>query len=479
MSLPPPSPTPRPAGAAPRWFPPVLGAFLGLALLKFGNAVIMEGHIVWPKNGYEWALAQWPVVVGHGLLALVAVFGCIAARWRMPSPRWLAVLPLAWFVWQLVAANTTVDATLTGLTLKHFAACVVCFYLGCFALSAAPARGVFWLLILLVMLGVIANGAHQRFLGLAETREYLLKNERTHWRELPPEETAEMERDGLLLRTPDGWTANPGLLKKSESSRISSTLFYPNALAGAMLLMLPPCLVSVATTRRLTPAARDFATGLLGLGGLACLYWSGSKAGWLLALGLAVLALLRSPLSRQIKIAVVAGLLILGLVGFTARYASFFQRGATSVVARFDYWQAAFQTAAANPILGTGPGTFSRPYQRIKKPESEMARLTHNDYLQQASDSGWPGFALYAVLVWGVLAVAGKRAWNGGSWEQFAVWLGTLGWALQSLVEFGLYIPALAWPAFVWLGWLLAASADNLENASTNPLPIRKLRRHP
>jgi hypothetical protein len=36
-----------------------------------------------------------------------------------------------------------------------------------------------------------------------------------------------------------------------------------------------------------------------------------------------------------------------------------------------------------------------------------------------------------------------------------AVWLGVLGWSLQSLVEFGLYIPALAWPAFTFLGWLL------------------------
>ena len=36
----------------------------------------------------------------------------------------------------------------------------------------------------------------------------------------------------------------------------------------------------------------------------------------------------------------------------------------------------------------------------------------------------------------------------------FAVWLGVLGWSLQSLVEFGLYIPALAWPAFTFLGWL-------------------------
>jgi uncharacterized RDD family membrane protein YckC len=36
----------------------------------------------------------------------------------------------------------------------------------------------------------------------------------------------------------------------------------------------------------------------------------------------------------------------------------------------------------------------------------------------------------------------------------FAVWTGVFGLALQSFVEFGLYIPALAWPFFLLLGWL-------------------------
>ena len=40
-------------------------------------------------------------------------------------------------------------------------------------------------------------------------------------------------------------------------------------------------------------------------------------------------------------------------------------------------------------------------------------------------------------------------------WLTFAVWLGVLGWALQCFSEFGLYVPALAWTAFAWLGWLL------------------------
>ena len=42
-------------------------------------------------------------------------------------------------------------------------------------------------------------------------------------------------------------------------------------------------------------------------------------------------------------------------------------------------------------------------------------------------------------------------------WQTFAVYLGVLGFCAQGFLEFGLYLPALAWPAFTLLGWLLSA----------------------
>lgn len=93
-------------------------------------------------------------------------------------------------------------------------------------------------------------------------------------------------------------------------------------------------------------------------------------------------------------------------------------------------------------------------YQKLKAPESEMARLTHNDFLQQGSDSGLPGFIFYSLWIWGSIWLIHRRArlrWLGIPW---AAWLGVLGFACQSLVEFGLYIPALAWPFFLLLGCL-------------------------
>src|SRR5690606_7108271 len=140
------------------------------------------------------------------------------------------------------------------------------------------------------------------------------------------------------------------------------------------------------------------------------------------------------------------------LAAFFIRYSQYFQRGAPSVGARFDYWSAAVETAKTHPLFGTGPGTFAIPYGKIKAPESEMARLTHNDYLQQASDSGWVGFTLYGGLVFGVFWNLYRYSFS-KDWVFKLVLIGLFAWGLQSAIEFGLYIPAISWTAFLLMGW--------------------------
>ena len=140
-------------------------------------------------------------------------------------------------------------------------------------------------------------------------------------------------------------------------------------------------------------------------------------------------------------------------------------------MARADYWKAALANARQRPIWGSGPGTFQRPYARLKAPESEMARLVHNDFLEQATDSGWPGFALYTAWIGALLWTLGRHVSGGGgsiglageAWPEtdrrrleWAVFLGLLGWFAHGMAEFGLYIPASAWTAFTLAGALLA-----------------------
>ena len=468
----------------PAAFAGLFGAFLGLSLLKFGNPPIMEKWVTTPGDVYEFLLGYpWPINWAYWLLAMISAAGLLVARVKLAAPRWLVALPLAWLVWQIVAGVHTFDAQLTEPTLKHFTACVVCFYLGMFSLSWVRPLWLFWLGLSAGLLLVLAIGWQQHFGGLAESRQYFQLYVYPQMNDIPPE-----------------------YLKKIMSNRIWATLFYPNALAGVLLLLLPPALGLIATARhRFTAPARWFLCGTIGIAGLGCLYWSGSKGGWLLMLFLGLIALLRLPFRKSFKIGLLSLVLLGGLAGFFWKYSTFFKQGATSVSARFDYWRAALQTVRDQPILGTGPGTFAIPYQKIKRPESEMSRLVHNDYLEQASDSGLPGFALYGAFIVGGLVWAFPRSTTLAAnrdqapssapplnrspnrnlnrphsssdvesnpehdWTAFAVWLGVLGWALQGFFEFGLYIPALAWPAFTLLGWLLGRNA-------MSPKPIDKPR---
>lgn len=446
----------------PGIFAGLLGAFLGLSLLKFGNPVIMEKWVTPPGDIYEFLLGYpWPIGWAYGLLVIVCLAGLFCLqRGAGGVPRWLILLPIAWLFWEFLSGTQSMEPRLTSQTVKHFAACVACFYLGFFSLGQTTRDLLpFWLGLFCGFVVVLGVGLEQHFGGLAESRQYFFLYVYPHMTEPPP----------------------PEYLKKISSNRIFSTLFYPNALAGALLLLLPALFALLSFTRRMTTPAKVFLTGLIGLAAMACLYWSGSKGGWLLMLLLGLLTLLRVKFKRVYKIGVVMAVLVLGLGGFFWKYSGFFERGATSVSARFDYWEAAVKTVRERPLFGTGPGTFAIPYQRLKRPESEMSRLVHNDYLEQASDSGVIGCVLYTVFIVGGLVWGFPRlGWGAGlvrepggrkridyeeedekereklGWIGFSIWLGVLGWSLQGFLEFGLYIPGLAWTAFVFMGWLFA-----------------------
>jgi O-antigen ligase len=165
----------------------------------------------------------------------------------------------------------------------------------------------------------------------------------------------------------------------------------------------------------------------------------------------------------KLKIAAFAVIVILGFGIFAVRFHNYFAAGATSAGARLDYWHAAVQTSTKNPLVGTGPGTFQRPYAQIKSPDAEMARLTHNDYLEQFSDSGIPGGILYGAWIVLALTTIGKRTWKTENQIIFAIFIGLLGWFVQGVGEFSLYIPALAWTAFMLLGCSLALTGNQFD----------------
>lgn len=434
--LPPPRPgsTPASVEAAGTLFAGLFGLLLGLGLLKFGNPILLDHLVDTPKSLDEWRVFAWPVRFGFLGLALATAAGLrfVGSRWNPPGPRWILGLLALWLLWQAAATLTSQDRTLSVPVLAHFTACATCFVLGHFALSRVSQPRTFWLCLTAGLIGVIGMAFDQHFGGLEATRR-------------------------MILESPQAPTLSPEYRARIESNRVFSTLVYPNALAGVLLLLLPTgAWVAAQGGQRWGRRGAWCVGSAFAAAGLAVLVWSGSKSAWLLAMLATVLLLALGPLPLRAKLGLGTAFVALGLLAFGLVFREKLSRGATSVSARFDYWSAAVDGFRERPLLGHGPGLFKRVYAQRKRPESEMAQLTHNDYLQQAVDSGLPGFVAYSGLVLGGLLHRGRARIREVGTRTFAVWLGLSAWFTHGLVEFGLYIPASAWCAFALLGWLVA-----------------------
>lgn len=428
------------------------GVFFCIVVIKFGIPIVLDASVL-PPNGWLDAIDAgssytWPVKWGYLMMIPVFLAGLFAIRWKSNpgkpagtprrGVRILLLCPLLWLGWEFISATSTISPRLTGPTLAHFSACVAFFYLGFFALRGARNPWPVWAGLGLALCWVLHLAMEQHFGGLEATRKLILGGRQLY---LPPE----------ALRSPE-------FVRKIMSDRVFGSFMYPNALAAGLLLLLPVTLVSLwQMAPKVQTGIRLLFVAILGGCALACLYWSGSKAAWLFMVLLGVAAIARSPLGMTWKRILVYGVLMLGFIGFTVKYVDSAAHGKRSMEARLIYWQAALQIVRQHPVLGTGPGTFGAAYEPIRPQNAEFARLTHNDYLEQASDSGIIGSLAYTVMIFGsVVYIYRYRLMESGRYcvLRFSVWLGLLGLFLHSGMEFNLYYPALAWPSFFLTGWL-------------------------
>src|SRR5262245_31395229 len=145
-------------------FATCFGLFLGLSLLKFGNPPIMEKWVTPPQGAYEFFLGSpWPISWAYGILGCVTLIGVSVSIWKADGPKWLLLVPAGWLAWQFLGSLHTVSPELTHHTLLHFAATVVCFYLGFFALANVRDLRGFWFCVLIPFLIVLGVGWAQKF----------------------------------------------------------------------------------------------------------------------------------------------------------------------------------------------------------------------------------------------------------------------------------------------------------------------------
>jgi hypothetical protein len=364
----------RTPGPNHTWFAAILGVLLGLSLVKFGTPVVLDRHVHRPETPLELVLNAWPLSWGFALAGIVLLIALVVfiTRRRQFSTQLFArrlspfffSLPLLWYGWQWIAAMETAHQGLTRITMMHFTICIALFYVGWFCVAGISNLRPLFLGLLGGFILMLWAGFDQKFGGLEATRQMFY--EATGPEHYPPE-----------------------FLNRLASDRIFGTLFYPNALAGVILLLAPLLIWYVYDlTATRSNVVRGTSVGLLIYATVACLFWSQSKAGWLVAAVLVFFALLQLPISPRIRWSSATVIGLLALAVFVVRFSDYFAAGAASAAARIDYWNAAWATTLQNPFTGTGPGTFQIAYAALKRPESEMARLAHNDYLQQGSDGG-------------------------------------------------------------------------------------------
>ncbi len=245
---------------------------------------------------------------------------------------------------------------------------------------------------------------------------------------------------GLVLRE-----AGFGSTRRRRRRSLRSAA--PRVVLGVFLLL--PMMVAFLLAR-----SRG---GLFSVALIACLYF-----------GIQVLRLGDPQARRRVRRILLAAapllLCVAGIFGYIAWYGENVpaaSRVEPSFGMRVHEWKGVLDMIRANPLSGTGLGTFalSNPYKKTYG-ETEIWEQAHNDYLQVIYESGLIGFTIFLVGL-GFLFRRRLLPLLAGGWSDqqpvlLGAALGVMVLLIHSLVEFNLQIPSNGL-LFTLLGSLLLA----------------------
>lgn len=235
------------------------------------------------------------------------------------------------------------------------------------------------------------------------------------------------------LLAPLGWDPFAGGAQDlGFGRRAHGTLGNPDFLGGWLAMLLPLALAFLWASKG---KGRRWATGLAGLLGLALLL-TFVRGSWAAALvGCAVtLTIVGFRPKWAVALPWTAGLILFAglILGLGSGFRGLGSRLAEATDLHSDAWRSrvfmagtALDLAGEHPLTGVGGGAFEMEYlrrqgERLWNEPSQPFRLTadaHNDWMQAAAETGFPG-----LLLWGALFVLALRAaWRRGGVEGAAV----------------------------------------------------------
>jgi hypothetical protein len=407
-----------------------------VAPLKFGTPVVLQSLFIPPDNAFDWIFFSWPNQLAV-MLGLAALVWFLADADRLPvRADALWVLPVALLWTQVLAASGAINPRVATDTLLHFAVCVVAFYAAAaYVRDGAAAGRIFGGLALATFL-ICVWALDQRFGWLFGGLEEVARQ-------------ADVYGDAAAGLTE--------VQERAASGRVFGSFVYPNTLAGFLAVAFVPSLAWIWSRGRSWHRNVRWTTLVLAAGLMFyCLLATRSRGGFLaLAAALCVAAwhLTGGAKGTRRWTRPVATLVVLAGIFAVAMQANLLHLGRHSVHTRLDYWRGAALIARDHPVRGTGPGTFGSIFPRYKAEGSEPTRAAHNNFLQMAADSGLPGFLVFGALWWVALAHAWRLArQRSGDAAALAACAGLTGWVVHGLVDFDLYVPGVALPAFIMAG---------------------------
>src|SRR5882724_1430708 len=249
------------------WFVFGLAAVAFLTPLKFGAPTMVQAGIAPPDGVAEWLYFTWPnelciILIFAGFIWLVLDPERMLARVDL-----LFVLPLLFLLTQALAVPGTICPQATIDTLMLFAAGVLLFYVSAWYVRDGAATAHIFGGLTLATLFACIMAMQQHFGGLEETRNFAA----THL------DVAKAPKDFLLRMT---------------SNRVFGSFFYPNALAGFLVVAFAPTLTWIWVRARGWDARIKWVTLMLaGAAMMFCLVWTGSRGG-VVAFGAMVLTVL-------------------------------------------------------------------------------------------------------------------------------------------------------------------------------------------
>lgn len=460
---------------------------LVLAILFSGVLIL---RVLWCGVTYPGSTIYILLLLGSLLAAEIAVAAFTGRGLRCSPPDVFFIL---YFLVVLLMAVLRGPRWRGADFLFQCAGCTAAYFLGRHLSDDRPGRIAIATGLLAGALLVALYGLYQSLWGLAEARD-------------------------LLAGTLASGERGAAFMSRALSRAVFSTFFYPNALAGYLIVAIP---FAVSILFWKADQARDAAAGTY-LVALACAYAACAffrdlaarplllvvlfAAVAALAAGLAVterggrrfrLKLCCLPLSILPVLALsrtlaegawcalgaAVILCVFAFLGARWRIAIFLcvLLGAAAVVslrhmipqemgdsfgARCDYWRAAVEIWRRHPFLGAGVGSFPGLYPLFRLPGSEEGRMAHSAYLGLAAETGIVGLAAF-LCMWGSCIAS---LWGGAKRRNpiaIAVLVSGIAFLLHGIMDVDLNVPGITLTI-----WALAGVALSSGEADRSPCRI-------